>query len=100
MLEKIEQLEKCVESLISMLEESRRENQELHAKLDRMRTAVGSQTDLLEKNQDLEGAVGSLESEVAGMTDRETQIRDRLQGILARIDSLQLELTGQAQSGH
>jgi seryl-tRNA synthetase len=100
MLEKIDQLERRVETLITLLEELQRENEQLHTKLEQVRMTMESQTELVERNQDLADQVGHLATEVEGMNGKESQMRDRLQGILARIDSLQLELTGQAQSGH
>ena len=93
MIEQIEQLEKRVEALLRVQEaarqqvaEARRENERLRAQIDQL---AGTKT----QNDQLQSQVAQLETELEGMSSKETQIRERLRTILGKIDSIENELT-------
>lgn len=96
MFEQIDQLEQRVETLINLLEQTRedqkrleQENQDLREQIQQ-RDAVGSE------NEQLLTQVQQLEGEVENRAAKESQIRDRLQSILSRINTIENDLQDSA----
>jgi chromosome segregation ATPase len=100
MIEQIEQLESRVDALARLLEASRQQNAQLQQENSQLRDQLGVLQQLKSQNGELENQVQHLETELEGMAQKETQIRDRVRTILERIDAIENELgpTGAAGS--
>jgi uncharacterized coiled-coil protein SlyX len=97
MFEQLEALVGRVEAMVRMLEEARRriddltaENQRLHSQLDERNHAV-------EHNVALQQQIQELQQHLEEKTGKESQIRDRLKGLLDRIETIEQEAGNSGQ---
>jgi chromosome segregation ATPase len=95
MIDQIEQLEGRVQNLMGLIDTLRQEN-------DALRRENGEQRDRLEQmsavkahNEELQNHLMEIENEVEGHSRRDTQVRERLQAILGKIDALERQVGGQ-----
>lgn len=89
------QLEERIEGLVSQLERSLRTNEELEVHNEELQTQADLVPGLREQNSQLEARIERMDGEIRSLTDTQTQIRERLSGILRKIDSMEEVLTGQ-----
>lgn len=98
MFEQIEQLEGRVEALMTLLEEAGQRVDELQRENRRIQHELEVKADLEEQNVQYRKQIELLENTLEENGRKETQIRERLKGMLTRIDSLETELHRGAQS--
>jgi len=89
-------LEERIENLINHLEKVHRANEELRQRNSALEIQVSELKTLRDANQKLTGQVDKLETELLSMAEKEDQIRDRLQSIVKKIDTMEEVLAGQA----
>lgn len=93
MMDQVEQLEQHVETLLKLLESAKVKITEVVRENDALKEKLEGCNHVDAENQELQAQVKHLESEVSGMTNKESQIRERLQAILSKIDTIENELT-------
>lgn len=89
------QLEGRIENLIRHLERALRVNEELEVHNDELQAQADQLPGLRDQNAQLMAQIERMEREIKMLGDTQLQIRERLQGILRRIDSMEEVLTGQ-----
>jgi predicted RNase H-like nuclease (RuvC/YqgF family) len=97
MFEQIEQLEGRVETLMSLLEESGQRIEDLQRENRRLQHELETKADVEEQNVQYRRQIELLENTLEENGKKEAQIRERLKGMLTRIDSLETELHRGAQ---
>ena len=88
-MDHLSRLEKRVETLLEHLEGVITENDTLRQAAGQADEQMGRVQDLESENEKLRGQLGGLEEEVLTMTGKEEAVRDRLQGMLEKIDAIE-----------
>ena len=88
MVDQLSQLEERVEGLIELIGRTAKENEGLRKRIAKLENAAGSRNDEVAQ---LKGEIERLEGELQDVTGKEDVIRDRLQGILKKIDTIEQE---------
>jgi predicted RNase H-like nuclease (RuvC/YqgF family) len=91
MFEQIEQLEERITALVRMLEEARVQIDELTADNRQLRQQIDQQAKAQQSGEQLQHQVEELQRHLEEKSQKEAQIRDRLKGILNRIETLEQE---------
>ncbi|MCE5230814.1 hypothetical protein LLG95_14650 [bacterium] len=92
MIDQIERLEQRIERLVQGLDQSRQRNAELERENDRLASQIESLNQVKAHNDALNEQVHRLEEEIEAMTGKESQIRERLNQMLQKIDSIEQEV--------
>ncbi|MBI3736884.1 hypothetical protein HY256_10275 [Candidatus Sumerlaeota bacterium] len=96
-VDQLEMLEERVEALVGHLERVMKTNEELRAKLAEIEEEGDDELVALRaQNHKLSDQVAQLQNELQSAETREDKVRDRLQGILKKIDTMEEVLAGQA----
>lgn len=91
-VDNLSQLEQRLESLIQQVENARRTNAELRDENTRLRDEVEQLRTTQQDGAGLQAEVDRLNEELTTMSGREGLIRERLQGMLEKIDSIEKEI--------
>jgi predicted RNase H-like nuclease (RuvC/YqgF family) len=91
MFEQIEQLEGRVNALVGTLEEARRQIAALRQENRRLQGQLDEKTAMEQRNAQLQRQMDELQRDLEDKSQKESQIRERLKGILGRIESLEQE---------
>lgn len=91
-VDNLSDLEQRVEGLIQQLETARRNNQELRQENQRLQRELEGLSGAQGEKEALQGEVDRLKQELDSMSGREGVIRDRLQGMLEKIDAIEKEI--------
>ncbi len=89
-------LEDRLEGLLDYLGDALKSNEELRKRNGALEMQAGELKALRDQNHKLLSQIEKLQKEIHSIGDREGQIRDRLQGILKKIDTMEEVLAGQA----
>jgi predicted RNase H-like nuclease (RuvC/YqgF family) len=92
LMDHLAQLEERVESLIQQIEMTKRNNAELRDENARLRRELDELAGSRQHSQGLQAEVDRLQHELDAMSGREGLIRDRLQGMLEKIDSIEKDI--------
>lgn len=85
-------LEQRVEGLIQQLESARRGQADLREENARLRRDLEDASEARQRAADLQAEVDRLNQELSSMSGREGVIRERLQGMLEKIDAIEREI--------
>ena len=88
-MDHLSRLEKRVETLLENLETLLAENAELRQAASLADEHRGRSQELEAENEKQRGTIEGLEEEVLSMTGKEEAVRDRLQGMLEKIDAIE-----------
>lgn len=91
-VDNLAQLEQRVEGLIQQIETTQRANLELREENLRLKQEIENLATGQQDSAALQGEVDRLKGEIDSMTGREGLIRERLQGMLEKIDSIEKEI--------
>jgi predicted nuclease with TOPRIM domain len=91
-VDNLAQLEQRVEGLIQQIEATQRTNLELREENLRLKQEIEGLSNGQRENAALQGEVDRLNEELTTMSGREGLIRERLQGMLEKIDSIEKEI--------
>jgi predicted RNase H-like nuclease (RuvC/YqgF family) len=91
-MDHLAQLEERVEGLIQQIESARRNNAELRDENARLRREIDQLAGANRHSDDLQQEVDRLRHELEERSGREGLIRDRLQGMLEKIDAIEKEI--------
>ncbi len=99
--EQLQQLAERVEQLVTRLDEYRNENQRLQGENGELRQALEAAETQGADAEQLRGKISELEGQLQTKSEKETEMRDRLQGILSRITEIetQTQPVGESQGG-
>lgn len=93
MMDQVEMLEQHVEALVRLFESAKDRIEELQRENGGLQQRIDQLSEVETHNTQLQTQVGELEGEIEGMMNKETQIRERLRTILAKIDTIENEIT-------
>lgn len=88
-VDNLSRLEKRVEALLEHLEGVIAENADLQQAASQASEQAGRAEELEAENKKLRTQLNELEEEVLTMTGKEDAVRDRLQGMLEKIDAIE-----------
>jgi predicted nuclease with TOPRIM domain len=91
-VDNLAQLEQRVEGLIQQIEATQRTNLELREENLRLKQEIEGLSNGQRENAALQSEVDRLNEELTTMSGREGLIRERLQGMLEKIDSIEKEI--------
>lgn len=96
MLEKLEDLENRVSSLVDLLGQRAQQIKALNKEKSENETTL---LEAMERVEALEKEKADLEGQLGAVAERESQIRDRVKGIIDRIDSVESDLSASGGEG-
>lgn len=91
-VDNLAQLEQRIEGLIQQIESARRIHADLREENARLRQEIENLSGSQQRNAELQAEVDRLNGELNSMSGREGVIRDRLQGMLEKIDAIEREI--------
>lgn len=91
-VDNLSQLEQRVESLIQQIESARRANAELLEENSRLKDQLADLSASHDAGEASQAEADRLREELETMTGREGLIRERLQGMLQKIDAIEKEI--------